>query len=212
MRLLRTDITERGTIYAGIKGPVLFTKGFRWIDPQGDQHITSHFEISIPGEGTLKYLGIGSVFNFLWCRFGEEATIELSEDFKRRLKHQMSLGISTAEDPEAHPNTEDFTPEWTDYQFSNPNRYKVSESLEETVQTLSGIKGTGRGPAKATEKLAQAKYRQKDSSKDDAKKRRRVSLDTNIEMRKAQKWMKTNPGKTFEDYMLITNPVEEDSS
>ncbi len=203
MRLLRTDITERGTIYASSKGPVLYTKGFKWIDSEGREHITERYEISIPKEGTLGYAGIGSVFDFLWSRFGEEATIEPREDFKRRLKHQISTKTKTSDNPEAHPDVEDFSPEWTDHQFSNPDRYMISESLEKDLDNLFAVKGYRRGTTKASQKLAQAKYRQKEDSKESAKRRRRISLDNNIVMRNAQKWIKSNPGKTFEDYMKL---------
>ncbi len=203
MRLLRTDITERGTIYASSKGPVLYTKGFKWIDSEGREHITEQYEISFPKEGTLRYVGIGPVFDLLWSRFSEEATIELSDDFKRRLKHQISTGTYLSDNPEAHPDAGQFSPQWTDYQFSNPDRYEISESLEKDLDNLFAVKGYRRGTTKASQKLAQAKYRQKEDSKVSAKRRRRVSLDNNIVMRNAQKWIKANPGKTFEDYMKL---------
>ena len=203
MRLLRSDITERGTIYASSKGPVVYTKGFKWVDSKGIEHITEHYEVSIPGEGTLRYVGLGSIYDFLWSRYEEQPTLELRDDFKRRLKHQISTNTKTSDNQEAHPEVENFSSEWTDHQFSNPDRYEISESLEKDLDNLFSVKGIHRGTTKASEKLAQAKYRQKEDSKISARRRRRISLDNNIVMRDAQKWIKNNPGKTFNDYIKL---------
>ncbi len=211
MRLLRSDIPERGTIYASRLGPILFPKKFLWKDTEGLVHILEKFELTIPGEGTLQCVGMPLVYDFLWHKYKEESILETDQDFKRRLKHQMSKGLSLSDNPEAHSEAENFRPEWTDFQFSNPNRYILSETLEGELESLYSDQGKKK-PTSAAEKLTQAKYRQKPEAKTSAKDRRRISLDANIEMRKASKWIKEHPGKTFSDWLELEEVEVEGES
>lgn len=199
MRLLRSDIPERGCIYSNYKGIVLYTKGSRWIDKKGKSQVIDSFEVTIPGEGTLKFSSIKGIFDVLWSWYQEEISIERSEDFKRRLKHQLYSGVNSAENPESHPEASQFSSEWFDQQFYPSNRYEISDRLEESIKALD-LLNSKTTPSNPSQKLAQAKYRQKEEVKEAAKARRRVDLDTKMEFRRAQKWMTSNPGKTLEDY------------
>ncbi len=200
MRLLRSDIPDRGCLFAGSKGAILYPKGFVWSEG-GILYSTETYELTIPQGGTLKYGSIGGVFDLLWYLLEEETTIETQDDFKRRLKHQIQSKISTADNPESHPETINFSADWIDRQFTHPSRYEIVPKLQKALDVLAGMGKVIRGTSNANQKLAEAKYRQKDSSKEAAKGRRKVSLDTSKEMRKAQKWIKDNPGKDFSDYL-----------
>ena len=127
---------------------------------------------------------------------------ELGLDGKlsQKAKRQHHVIASTLYEP-CCSVTDKFSADWVDKQFTYPSRYKVVPKLQEALDVLAGMGKVIRGTSNANQKLAEAKYRQKDSSKEAAKGRRKVSLDTSKEMRKAQKWIKDNPGKEFSDYL-----------
>ncbi len=208
MRLLRTNILNRGSVFASKKGDILYPKGIIWIDKEGEEHKTNFYEITVANLGTLKYSRIGSVYDILWYIHEEEFTLEFTDDFRRRIKHQIDTNTTSTDNEETHPEIAKFSPEWIDEQFCNPLRYTISEDLKSAIETLGNMKQR-RNTNNAAQKLSQAKYRQKDDSKESAKKRRRFALDSNMEIRKSLKWLKENPDSKFEDYQRIVLSNED---
>ncbi len=214
LKLYRKDFKDRGSLYRG-GDFFLFHKGFCFKDLSGGVSILKTLEVLevFTPEGTFKFETQKGGLDFLSSLVGDSVYIEFPAEFQIRLRisKQKKTGDGLAD---LEPILASLTSDWIDGHLSNEDRLFQSEVGLEALKKLEEIEKVKghhylRYARTPKGKLAQEKWRRSQKGAD-YRDKETVIRKTKIKLfQEASKWIETNPGKTFEDFMA-QRPLEED--